>query len=383
MKKNLAGNLLLFALILSSCFFFSCRQRQIVTQSETITGKSSPDTLIISTMKIENSKAVLEVNINGGSIPDFHLKELPLNPLDWRIKDSTMPDFMGHFVCFDRWGPPSVNEKANGFIHHGEVNTLTWTVLNEPAKVNGMITGSMRCTLPMGGLQLTRKIEMPENESVFFVSEEIKNLNKYGRMFNIVQHVTLGPPFLDTSTLFDNNSEKGFVDKEDGSLNQADPVIRWPEADHNGEQVSLRQFKNDWPRVSSFVYNQDNKFGWVTAANAAKGLMIGYIWETEDYPWINFWRSMEKGTPLAFGMEFGTTGLHEPFPVIAKQGKIFGQNIYDFIDANEMITKSYTAFLARIPLDYKGVAKVEIKDSSLIITEKNNPKGEIRFNLGK
>ena len=26
---------------------------------------------------------------------------------------------------------------------------------------------------------------------------------------------------------------------------------------------------------------------------------------------------------MAYGMEFGTTGLHEPFPVIAKKGKIF------------------------------------------------------------
>jgi hypothetical protein len=33
-----------------------------------------------------------------------------------------------------------------------------------------------------------------------------------------VQHVTLAPPFLDKSTLFDNNTEKGF---EDGVLCKA------------------------------------------------------------------------------------------------------------------------------------------------------------------
>ena len=92
--------------------------------------------------------------------------------------------------------------------------------------------------------------------------------------------------------------------------------------------------------------------------------MLGYIWKTEDYPWINFWRSMENGVPMAFGMEFGTTGLHEPFPVLAKKGKIFGQNIYDFIDAGEIISKSFTAFLAKIPEDYKGVEKIEIRDSA-------------------
>lgn len=332
-------------------------------------------------MIIENKKAVLEINLNGGSYPDFHLKELPLNPLNWRIKDPTMPDFMGHFVCFDRWGPPSEGEKANGFIHHGEVNTINWTSLTEPDKNGGILTCSMRCVLPMGRLQLTRKIEMPEDEPVFIVTEEIKNLNKYGRMFNIVQHVTIASPFLDKSTLFDNNAEKGFEDKEDGSLNQEEPVLRWPEAIHNGEKISLRQFKSEWPRVCSFVYNQNDKYGWVTASNPGKNLMIGYIWEIEDYPWINFWRSMENGFPMALGMEFGTTGLHEPFPVLAKKGKIFDRNIYDFVDANEVISKSFTAFLAIIPRDYKGVDKIEIKGSSIFIKEKNSISRDIIYHL--
>ena len=109
--------------------------------------------------------------------------------------------------------------------------------------------------------------------------------------------------------------------------------------------------------------------------------MIGYIWETGDYPWINFWRSMENGVPMAFGMEFGTTGLHEPFPVIAKKGKIFDRNIYNFIDASEVITKSYTVFLAKIPEDYKGVDKIEISNSLIIIKEKNTPSRDIRYHF--
>jgi hypothetical protein len=57
-----------------------------------------------------------------------------------------------------------------------------------------------------------------------------------------------------------------------------------------------------------------------------RGVGIICSWKTEDYPWINFWRSMSNYIPVALGMEFGTTGMHEPFPVIAKKGKIFGCN---------------------------------------------------------
>ena len=80
-------------------------------------------------------------------------------------------------------------------------------------------------------------------------------------------------------------------------------------------------------------------------------------------------------------MEFGTTGLHEPFPVIAEKGKIFDRNIYDFIDAGETIVKSYTAFLARIPEDYKGVGQIDIIDSEIIIREQNIPSRDIKYRI--
>lgn len=328
-------------------------------------------------MKIENSKVILQVNLNGGAYSDFHLKDLPLNPLNWQINDPAQPPFRGHFLCFDRWGPPTGAEKANGFRHHGEVNSQKWQVVQKPQKTNNITKCVMSCRLPMGGLELTRTVELPEGEPVFFVSEEIKNLNQYGRMFNIVQHVTLAPPFLDTNTLFDNNTEKGFEDKEDGSLNQEEPVLHWPEVMHNHKKINFRKFQDEWPRVSTFAFPKNEKYGWVTAANPGQNLLLGYIWKTEDYPWINFWRHMEGGIPAAFGMEFGTTGLHEPFPVVAKKAKIFDRNIFEFIDAGEVIRKSFTAFLTKIPSNYRGVEKIELTESAIILSEKDKKSSNI------
>jgi len=365
-------------LFLLISILFSCQQKHDIKQSDLMKEKTAKTDTVV---KMENNNILLLVNLNGGSYFDFHLKDMPINPINWHTKDSVKPAFMGHFLCFDRWGPPSAAEKANGFRHHGEVNTESWELLTAPQIIDGRSTSSMMCKLPMAGLQLTRKMELSADEPVFFVTEDIRNLNRNGRMFNIVQHVSIAPPFLDKSTLFDNNTLQGFEDREDGSLDQDETILKWPEVNHNGEKVNLRQFEGEWPRVSSFVYNQNDKYGWVTACNPGKKLMLGYIWETEDYPWINFWRSMENGVPMAFGMEFGTTGLHEPFPVVAKKGKIFDRNIYAFIDANEVISKSFTAFLAKIPEDYKGVEKIEISNSLIIIKEKNRISRDITYHI--
>lgn len=330
---------------------------------------------------LENDRIVLQINSRGGSYGDFHLRNLPLNPINWESTDPDPPFFKGHFLCFDRWGPPSEAEKANGFPHHGEVNLQNWEIMEAPPEKGGVVRCTMRCRLPMGGLELTRKVELAQDEPLFFVTEEIKNLNKYGRMYNIVQHVSLAPPFLDTATLFDNNAEKGFEDKEDGSLNQEEPVLKWPLARHGGKKISFRQFRDEWPRVSSFVFQEDEKFGWTTAANPGKNLLLGYIWKTADYPWINFWRHMESGIPSAFGMEFGTTGLHEPFPVVAKKGKIFGRNIYDFIDADEVVRKSFAGFLVKIPGDYQGVKKIEADKSGIKLKERRKKSRDITLGI--
>jgi len=365
-------------LILFLITLFSCKQKNDVKKSESMSEKVVNSDSVV---KMENKSILLLVNLNGGSYFDFHLKELPVNPISWRGSKPGELIFMGHFLCFDRWGPPSAGDKANGFIHHGEVNTVLWELLTAPQTVEGRLTSSMMCRLPMAGLQLNRNIELSADEPVYYVTEQITNLNKNGRMFNLVQHVSIAPPFLDKSTLFDNNALKGFADRNDGSLNQDETIIKWPVADHNGEKVSLRQFEVEWPEVSSFVYDQSDKYCWVTACNLEKNIMLGYLWERKDYPWINFWRSMKDGVPAAFGMEFGTTGLHEPFPVIAKKGKIFGQNIYDYIDAGEVITKSFTAFLAKIPSDYKGVEKIEVNNSAFTIKEKTISSRDITYHI--
>ena len=53
-------------------------------------------------IKIENSKVVLMVNPAGGAYIDFHFKDMPLNPVNWKTKDPAHPPFMGHFLYFDR-----------------------------------------------------------------------------------------------------------------------------------------------------------------------------------------------------------------------------------------------------------------------------------------
>ena len=314
---------------------------------------------------LEGRQVRLVIDILGGSIVDFHLTDHGLNPLRWANDGPTdEPRSMSHFLCLDRWGLPSEAEAENGMPGHGEASKVVWEVSDlQQTSVR------MSADLPMAGLRVDRRLELAAKDSWFHVVETVTNGNRLGRVYNMVQHPTLGPPFLDETVVVDSNAAKGFM--QGGSMpNPEEPSVYWPIALKDGAPVDLRYLSDDHdPNVVSYVI--DDEVGWVTAANAAKGLLIGYVWRTEEYPWLNIWRRVEGSKPLARGLEFGTTGLHMPFPALVRKGRIFGRLLVDFLDASESKARSYAGFLAQIPDSYQGVGEVTVSRGTITLVERN------------
>jgi hypothetical protein len=155
--------------------------------------------------------------------------------------------------------------------------------------------------------------------------------------------------------------------------NPEEPTVYWPAALYKGGIVDFRRLSdNHNPGVVSFVFRDGQEYGWVTACNPGKGLLIGYRWKTSEYPWLDIWRNVRDGRPAARGLEFGTTGLHQPFGVMMKKGILFGRPLCEWLDAGESTVKSYTMFLAKIPPDCKGVENVRAEGNSLIVTISTN-----------
>ena len=298
-------------------------------------------------VKLSNAHASVTVDLLGGSIVGFELGANGVNPLVW-ANDAKPGEAkpMSHFLCLDRWGQPSQAELANGMPFHGEVTRVEW-------KDHGK--GSMSARLPMADLRVERTMEMLDG-AAFRVDETVTNENKLGRVYNMVQHPTIGPPFLDERVLVDSNARQGFM-QSSPLPNPEVPQIVWPMALKDAQPVDLRRLTDDpLPNVCSFAIDED--LGWVTALSPTYRLVLGYVWRRSEYPWLNIWRHVQDGKPLARGLEFGTTGLHQPFPALVKKGSIFGRPLLDYLDAGESKTRSYVAFLAEAPEDFAGVGAV-------------------------
>ena len=328
---------------------------------------------------LETRSSRVTVARAGGGLIEFRLRDHELNPLNWRITPDLEPPvaagkpyLQGHFLCLDRWGPPTEAEQKQGMPFHGEAPRVMWQVQDKPEQRDGSVFARMGCRLPLAGLKVQRALSL--GGSALLVKEHVTNINPRGRIYNWVQHPSIAPPFLENETLVDSNAQRGFSQESPIPTGQQE-ASEWPAVQIKSQQVNLRRFVDDGEDghdVSSFVFSDTAMLGWVTASNQKAGLLIGYVWKTDDYPWLNIWRYRHDGKVAARGLEFGTTGYHQPFPALVREQSILGRSLFEYIDTGETITKSYVVFMTKLPADFLGVARLQYQDQAIRILERGN-----------
>lgn len=344
---------------------------------------------------LKGSVATAAFTLQGGGLVEFRLNESSVNPVNWEVAQNSPPNKaeqprpQGHFLCLDRWGAPSKSELAKGIPFHGEAPHVSWQIKQLPTTNSNQMSAVMTCALPLAGIEVERNIVLETNSTAIVVIENVKNISRLGRLYNMVQHPTIAPPFLDDSTVVNSNAEFGF--SQQGHIpDSKQEAHRWPQMRLGDEVADLSHFSaasltgtstEANSDVSSFVFADDVKFGWVTAMHSKSRLLLGYYWRTADYPWLNIWRFRKGNSVLARGLEFGTTGYHQPFPILLKQHKILGRGLYEYLDADETHARSYVAFVAPIPEDLHGVESISHSDGNIHVHY--DGKREVRIPLSK
>lgn len=308
-------------------------------------GASGKETAV----RLQNEAVRLEIDSYGGAFTEFVNLANPVNPLTWALSDEQMPEnnqdgapFKGHFLCLGRWGSPSPGEIEAGIPHNGEQSNTMWEIVEQSEEAVVMTNEA-----PLDGLSIRREVEMATGDPAFTVTETIRNTGSLGRASNVVQHVTLGPPFLSGEMTVQTNAAKGFNQK----FAYPDPhryEYVWPEGfmDTIGTKANLRQTSLEHNYVTTHIFDPADTFGWVMAYNPREGLLLGYVWRLEDYPWLNIWNHHQDGEPVAKGLEFGTTGIGRPYrDLLETDTRFHGRNSWEYLDAGEEVEKSFLGFI--------------------------------------
>lgn len=351
-------------------FVWSCNNPTKKSSSEV---QINQDTLIV----LRNDVATLSISRFGGAIVGFSFNDQSLNPLDWKILPNDMPEnnrkgapFQGHFLCIGRWGSPTEGEKQAGIPHNGEPANQWWK--SNPENTSCLVTMETEAVLEQWKVQ--RSIQLSASEACFEVQETLPNQLPTGRFTAIVQHATLGGAFLDENVIVNSNADDGF-NQSLISKSLSAFEYRWPlaYADSLKNTIDLTQSIHPGGYVSTHVI--DGETGWATAANQEKGLLMGYVWKTADYPWLHVWHGMKDVRQWAKGLEFGTTGLGDTFSPENRGAITFhGRNNNLFVDAKSSLTKSYLCFLMRIPKEFSGVDSISYTEKQITVNYLNGEK---------
>ncbi len=318
---------------------------------------------------IENDRVRVTVLQEGGHIAEILHKETGVNPLwipPWpsiepsgydRAKHPEYGDdaesnllagIMGHNLCLDLFGAPSPQEAAAGMTVHGEASVAPYAIETQAQQL------TQSCDLPQARLQFSRKILLDRN--VLTIHESVTNRSALDRPIAWTEHVTLGPPFLERgSTGFRAPVAKSY------SLD-AGAEFSWPAAPlHNGLKEDLRAYTAA-PESGGFtthLMDPRRERAFFFAFSPASKVLLGYVWNRADFPWLGIWRENRSrkqapwnGETLTQGMEFGASPLPESRRAMIDRKNMFDTPCYRWAPAESVVRVRYHAFITtaeRIP----------------------------------
>ncbi|HSS98831.1 MAG TPA: hypothetical protein VLK33_17470 [Terriglobales bacterium] len=353
---------------------------------------------------LSNGVVRLVTLTGGGHIAEFHLEDKPsVSPLwvpPWKTiephqykekihkktygtitEGKLLSGIVGHNICLDYFGSPSVEEAKLGLSQHGEAPWSKWN-RRKLTKASGKLTFEMAVRLPVAGLQFSRQIELREKESVVYFRETVRNERKADHFFHWTQHVTLGPQFLssDSASIALPGSRSltyphGY--DEGRALLTSNEEFVWPNAPlaSGGTANLTRPFlEQGLGFVVAILLDKKKDIGFIAASNPDLGLLIGYCFKRADFPWVAIWEENQgieavpwKKRTQARGLEFSST----PLPVLRREaflaGRLFDEPTLSCVPARGTKTVQYLSFLAKIPKDFGAVKNIDLVPGQIIV----------------
>ncbi len=320
---------------------------------------------------LANDRLTLTIRPLGGAIGSVVLADDPekLNPLH----------SLGHFVCVDGFGGVSPEERKAGLPSHGEANRMPWDVVSQGRQSN-TVTIAFSATLPLVQEIFRRTVHLVDGENVVYVESEVESLLAFDRPINWGEHGTIGPPFLELGKTVVEMSAKRAMTRSYESQSANPPhrlasfrEFAWPMAPGvDGQPIDVRPAPAATPvgDHTTSLMDPARRLVFVTAFNASRRLLIGYVFRREEYPWTQLWESYPANGRLARGLEVAV----QPFDMPRRDGfqptTLLGAPTYRWLPAKSTISSSFLMFYTRTPDGMTQVDDVTLEGGTLTIVER-------------
>jgi hypothetical protein len=314
--------------------------------------------------QIENEFIRLTVTVEGGHIAEMLEKKSGVNPLwipPWTSIEPSVysaaqhPEYgaspeakllagiMGHNTCLDLFGPPSVDEERAGITVHGEASVLHYQLQGDESRMTAT------CTLPVSQLAFERRFKLDGPK--IRIAETVENLSALDRPIAWTEHVTLGPPFLESGVT----------------------QFRAPAAPKDFELYTDVPASGGY---STHLLDPHGDKGWFFAYSPKSEVVFGYVWRRSDFPWLGVWeencsrkQAPWNGRTQARGMEFGVSPFPETRREMIERQTLFDTACYRWLPARGRLHADYYAAVAQAAAIPETIEEFEYALSSTCRTK--------------
>lgn len=264
-----------------------------------------------------------------------------------------------HYLCFDRWGAVSAAETAEGIPFHGMAGVIPWQwVETGPREV------IQKVQLPIHHLIAVRKVALVDDAGVWSIRNVIENPTDITRPYNAVEHLTLSRHWVGPETTLHTNARRGFLTSASEPVPDSD--FEWPFARFAGRTWDLREsVLIGVSVVASLVFPDDAEWAWVCLVNRQTNDLYGLVWRTADYPWLDLWWQAEKGKLINRSIEPGTTGLHQPMPILEKARTKLGRPVFNTLAPGAKRSLQAWVFALHLPGPPSKLRTVQVEGSDI------------------
>jgi hypothetical protein len=219
-------------------------------------------------------------------------------------------------------------------------------------------------------------------ENVSYVESRLENLLGFDRPVNWAERATIGSPFLASgATVVDISGSRARTRPWQQTAGNHRTQRRlasgqdftWPMAPSvDGRTIDLRETPADPHYIdhSAILLDPLSKTAWVTAINTQKGLMIGYVFNREEYPWLQLCGSFPPTGKMARGLEFATQPYDVPRREVLSTPPRFEAQVYRWLPAKSRIETRFLLFFVRVPEGFRKVDQVRIENGRIVIQDK-------------
>lgn len=283
----------------------------------------------------------------------------------------------GHYLCLDGFGSPSAEERTAGLPGHGEAQETEFT--HEGRFGGGESVHVFRGDLPLTQERVTRTMTLRDNENVLEVSTEVESLLAFDRPVFWAEHATVGSPYLEpVSTVMDmpaaRSKTRPYTPTNRGLPHrlESDKEFVWPIAPGvEGKPVNIRATPAapDSGDHTASLLDRTRKTVYVTMLNARRHLLLGYVFRSAEYPWVQNWESYPSNGKLVRGLEFSTLPFDLPRREVIEEGKLFGAPLFRWLPAKGKISSKFLMFYTPVPVGFRKVNDVRLENGNIVIED--------------